>query len=1097
MKRKRFGALLLALTLILSLIAPGTCPTVHAMEVLDTDTSTASDGCTMLGIYGSYYSNAKEALDKINDIRKEACTAGNVPDPRNPERMLTPSDYSPLKWSSDLERVARIRAAEAAIAYHFMDSGHQRLNQKAISDIVYNGHHSSSEDLSYYYNTDMIDGILSWYMEKKEWVNQDYSKTTGHYTSIINPNYTYIGLGGFYTEATPYPATLAGELSATSEQGLDETMLSAPKDVMQKIEVSDDFIKDNLLDGTTTIETDQTTTLTPMVQIQRRSTRKLWILGTFTYSSSNTAVAKVANTGIVTGITDGTATITVKSGNTVIASTKVTVKCAHPLKMTSSTPSTCQRAGERVYYCSVCDKTTKQTLPLAAHDYVYGTADSSGKCTGVCSVCKNIVTITPPTSFSLRWANESFGYAEYSDDFPKYNPIPSTIECYISGVKGDENYCDMVIESSDESVLLPPDQVYPNAPLNPIQVKKPGIATLSIYPKYNPRIKKTFIVRVGDAGSVDIALADVTLSPNSYTYSGNSCTPAVNVSYYGTPLTQGTDYTVSYENNIAAGTAVVTVSGKGIFKGSIQKNFTIKSASTNTHTHQAVPDPAVAATCTTPGHTEGSHCSICGAVITAQKSLPATGHNYINGICSVCGDFLYLDASGLRYTIIDDLAGGYTAKVTATSQVTLTGEISIPPTITIGNTSYTVTTIGKNAFANQNNLTSVILPSTITSVESGAFSNCSNLKSVKFQSMSAPAVASDAWSGTNLSAVTIIIPEDGTGYRNIAFSFSDATIKKTPHVHSLQKHPKVTPTCENSGHVEYYTCSTCNRVYLDSSATAEILYNDTILYPLGHDWDDGKYETRTRFVITCKRCNARKVYNTEDDPSDPDPDPSPTPKVTEKTKLDTSAALKWVRNNTIDKSVKPELNKAVKSTSNSNTISWNKVKGAKGYQIYACKCDHKKNKTKLTLLATVKSNKTSYKIKNLKKNTFYEYKVVAYRKVDGKKVAIGKSLELHAVTASKNYKYSNPTSIKVKLKNKSVSSLSVKVKKSAQLKSSPVMPKGKKLKGHTAKIRYISSKLSVASVNQKGKITGKKKGTCYVYAVGQNGVTKKIKVKVK
>lgn len=577
MKRKRFGALLLALTLTLSLIAPGTCPTVHAMTVLETDTSTASDGCTMLGIYGSYYSNAKEALDKINDIRKEACTAGNVPDPRNPERMLTPSDYSPLKWSSDLERVARIRAAEAGIAYHFMDSGHQRLNQKEISDIVYNGHHSSAEDLSYYYNKDMIEGILLWYMEKKDWVNQDYSKTTGHYTSIINPNHTYIGLGGFYTEATPYPATLAGELSATSEQGLDETMLSAPKDVMQKIEVSDDFIKNNLLDGTTTIETDQTTTLTPMVQIQRRSTRKLWMPGTFTYSSSNTAVAKVANTGVVTGVTDGTATITVKSGNTVIASTKVTVTCAHPLKMTSSTPSTCQRAGERVYYCSVCNKTTKQTLPLAAHDYVYGTADSSGKCTGVCSVCKDKVTITPPTSFSLLWVNESFGYAEYSDDFPKYNP----------------------------------------------------------------RIKKTFIVRVGDAGSVDIALADVTLSPNSYTYSGKSCTPAVNVSYYGTPLTQGTDYTVSYENNIAAGTAVVTVSGKGIFKGSIQKNFTIKSASTNTHTHQAVKTPAVAATCTTPGHTESSYCSVCGAVIKSQTSLPAKGHNYINGKCSNCGDYLY------------------------------------------------------------------------------------------------------------------------------------------------------------------------------------------------------------------------------------------------------------------------------------------------------------------------------------------------------------------------------------------------------------------------------------------------------------------------
>lgn len=1031
MKRKRFGALLLALTLTLSLIAPGTCPTVHAMTVLETDTSTASDGCTMLGIYGSYYSNAKEALDKINDIRKEACTAGNVPDPRNPERMLTPSDYSPLKWSSDLERVARIRAAEAGIAYHFMDSGHQRLNQKEISDIVYNGHHSSAEDLSYYYNKDMIEGILLWYMEKKDWVNQDYSKTTGHYTSIINPNHTYIGLGGFYTEATPYPATLAGELSATSEQGLDETMLSAPKDVMQKIEVSDDFIKNNLLDGTTTIETDQTTTLTPMVQIQRRSTRKLWMPGTFTYSSSNTAVAKVANTGVVTGVTDGTATITVKSGNTVIASTKVTVTCAHPLKMTSSTPSTCQRAGERVYYCSVCNKTTKQTLPLAAHDYVYGTADSSGKCTGVCSVCKDKVTITPPTSFSLLWVNESFGYAEYSDDFPKYNP----------------------------------------------------------------RIKKTFIVRVGDAGSVDIALADVTLSPNSYTYSGKSCTPAVNVSYYGTPLTQGTDYTVSYENNIAAGTAVVTVSGKGIFKGSIQKNFTIKSASTNTHTHQAVKTPAVAATCTTPGHTESSYCSVCGAVIKSQTSLPAKGHNYINGKCSNCGDYLYLDASGLRYTINDDLSGGYTVSVSAVPKTTLRGEITIPSKVTIGKTSYTVTIIGKDAFADQKNLTSVILPPTITNIKSGAFSNCSSLKSVTFQSTTAPSVDTNAWTGTDTSAVTLIIPELGTGYRNIIVPLSGVNVKKTPHVHSLQKHKKVSPTCEESGHVEYYTCSTCNRVYLDSSATAEILYNDTILYPVGHDWDEGKYETRTRFVITCKRCKARKVYNVEDDPADPSR-PSP-PTVNKKLVLNTSAGLKWVRNNTIDKYVKPELNKAVKSTYNSNTISWNKVKGAKGYQIYACKCDHKKNKTKLTLLATVKSNKTSYKIKNLKKNTFYEYKVVAYHKVDGKKVAIGKSLELHAVTASKSYKYSNPTSIKVKQKNKVVSSISVKVKKTAQLKSSPVMPKGKKLKGHTAKIRYISLKSSIASVNQKGKITGKKKGTCYVYAVGQNGITKKIKVKVK
>ena len=65
----------------------------------------------------------------------------------------------------------------------------------------------------------------------------------------------------------------------------------------------------------------------------------------------------------------------------------------------------------------------------------------------------------------------------------------------------------------------------------------------------------------------------------------------------------------------------------------------------------------------------------------------------------------------------------------------------------------------------------------------------------------------------------------------------------------------------------------------------------------------------------------------EDDPADP-PRPS-SPTVNKKLVLNTSAGLKWVRNNTIDKYVKPELNKAVKSTYNSNTISWNKVKGAK------------------------------------------------------------------------------------------------------------------------------------------------------------------------
>lgn len=46
--------------------------------------------------------------------------------------------------------------------------------------------------------------------------------------------------------------------------------------------------------------------------------------------------------------------------------------------------------------------------------------------------------------------------------------------------------------------------------------------------------------------------------------------------------------------------------------------------------HTVVPDLAVAATCTQTGLTEGSHCSVCKLVITAQKEVPALGHNPIH-----------------------------------------------------------------------------------------------------------------------------------------------------------------------------------------------------------------------------------------------------------------------------------------------------------------------------------------------------------------------------------------------------------------------------------------------------------------------------------
>lgn len=75
------------------------------------------------------------------------------------------------------------------------------------------------------------------------------------------------------------------------------------------------------------------------------------------------------------------------------------------------------------------------------------------------------------------------------------------------------------------------------------------------------------------------SISSAKASAASQTFSGQALSPSVTVKLDDRVLTNGTDYTASYSNNVNAGTAKVTVTGKGNYAGTVSGSFTISPAS--------------------------------------------------------------------------------------------------------------------------------------------------------------------------------------------------------------------------------------------------------------------------------------------------------------------------------------------------------------------------------------------------------------------------------------------------------------------------------------------------------------------------------------
>ena len=286
-------------------------------QVLSSDRTELAQNCMEAGVEGEYITEAEAVLQRINAIRQEACQEG-VPNPQNPSEALTMDDYKPLQWSSDLEYMARIRAAEASIV-----PDHMRTSGASCFDINSPNHVSGgAEDLAWNLSKTMLYGVNQWYEEKKDWVSQNASAVTGHYTSMINPRNIYVGVGTFYSADGVFPNSTCGRFASGGET--DSSYMPPVTEAIQKIQLQTSLLKqaaikqDYIISGTSGSRLaagDKRQYSLRAGTSYQGSDGSVILLGNQTWTSSDSSVLEVDSTGVVSAKKGGSATITARVGS--------------------------------------------------------------------------------------------------------------------------------------------------------------------------------------------------------------------------------------------------------------------------------------------------------------------------------------------------------------------------------------------------------------------------------------------------------------------------------------------------------------------------------------------------------------------------------------------------------------------------------------------------------------------------------------------------------------------------------------------------------------------------------------------------------------